>query len=263
MVPVILMADHALEILYSDEHYIAINKPPGLLVHASIIDRHETENALEVLQQQVGKPLYMIHRLDKPTSGVLLFGLSSEAARRGVDLFTRSDLRKTYLAVVRGYTEAAQVIDSPLKQVQDKMMAGREKQNKAPQAALTSIRRLATVELPVAVGRYATARYSLVEAFPQTGRMHQVRRHLKHIRHPVIGDTRYGDPLHNRYFREHWDAQRLLLAAAELEWIHPFTKERLRISAPLDDVYQSVLADLEWISVIPETWLQSSNQSQL
>ncbi len=248
------MTSNELDIIYRDDEYIAINKPAGLLVHPSIIDRHETDNALDMLQRQIGQSVFMIHRLDKPTSGVLMFGLSSEAARRSVAEFTAGEVRKTYLAVVRGYTLAQQVIDSPLKPVRDKIMAGREKQNKGPKPALTHIRQLARVELPIAVSRYPTSRYCLVEVHPRTGKMHQIRRHMKHIRHPVIGDTSYGDPVHNRYFRDRWNAHRLMLAATELEFTHPFTKIKSRICAPLDPLFISVLADLDWMTVIPETW---------
>jgi len=253
------MQNRELDIIYKDDSYIAINKPAGLLVHPSIIDRHESENALEILQQQIGQKVYMVHRLDKPTSGVLMFGLNSEAARRSVAAFTTGNVHKIYLAVVRGYTESEQQIDSPLKQIRDKIMAGREKQDKEPKPALTRIRTLAGIELPVAIGRYPTSRYSLVEAHPQTGRMHQIRRHLKHIRHPVVGDTSYGDPVHNRYFRERWDAHRLMLSAIELEFTHPFTQNLTRICAPLDPVFTAILSDLDWINGLPESWIKTES----
>lgn len=249
------MSAEKLDIIYQDDYYVAINKPAGLLVHPSIIDKHEPDNALHLLQKQIERPVYMIHRLDKPTSGVLLFGLSSEAARKSVADFTLGDVRKIYLAVVRGYTEEQQVIDYPLKSVPDKIMRGREKQGKAPKPALTMIRQLATVELPVAVGQFPTSRYSLVEAHPKTGKMHQIRRHMKHIRHPLIGDTKYGDPLHNRYFRERWHAHRLLLAATELEFRHPYTASKVLLCAPLGPLFISILSSLGWLQVIPDSWL--------
>lgn len=249
------MAAKSLDIVYHDDDLVAVNKPAGLLVHPTIIDHHETENALDALQQQMGQKLYMVHRLDKPTSGVLLFGLSSRVARKCVADFTAGRVNKTYLAVVRGYADEEQAIDKPLKQVKDKIMVGREKQNKAPKAALTHTRRLAKVELPVAIGRYSTSRYSLVEAHPKTGRMHQIRRHMKHIRHPVVGDTSYGDPVHNRFFRERWNAHRLMLASTEVTFIHPFTQSPVRICAPLDPVFMRVLSDLDWLSVIPKSWM--------
>ncbi|MFH2129748.1 MAG: pseudouridine synthase [bacterium] len=249
------MPKEKLEIIYQDDHYVAINKPAGLLVHPSIIDRHEPDNALDILQTQLGRPVYTIHRLDKPTAGVLLFGLSPDAAREGVAVFTAGDVRKTYLAVVRGVTEEQQVIDYPLKQVPDKIMKGRERPHKAPKEALTHLRRLGQVELPVAVGRYPTARYSLLEIHPKTGKMHQIRRHLQHICHPVIGDTRYGDRHHNRAFRERWGTRRLLLTAVELEFHHPFFLTRTRIDAALDPLFVSIIAALDWLPLVPDAWL--------
>ncbi|MBT7893135.1 MAG: pseudouridylate synthase [Deltaproteobacteria bacterium] len=249
------MSEEKLDIIYQDDHYVAINKPAGLLVHPSIIDKHEPDNALHILQNQIEQSVYMIHRLDKPTSGVLIFGLSSKAARGCVAAFTAGDVQKTYLAIVRGYTDEQLVIDHPLKSVPDKIMRGREKQNKPSKPALTHIRQLAQIEQPVAVGRYPTSRYSLVEAHPKTGKMHQIRRHLKHIRHPIIGDTKYGDPLHNRSFRDLWNAHRLLLASTELEFIHPFTSSKVRIYAPLDPLFISILSAWNWLQVIPESWL--------
>ncbi len=250
------MSEEKLEIIYQDDHYVAINKPAGLLVHPSVIDRHEPDNALHILQHQIGQSLYTIHRLDKPTSGVLLFGLSSDAARECLSVFTSGDTQKTYLAIVRGYMDEQLVIDKPLKSVPDKMMRGREKPNKSPKPALTHVRQLAQIEQPIPVGRYATSRYSLVEAHPKTGKRHQIRRHMKHIRHPIIGDTKYGDPRHNRYFRERWGVQRLLLASTELEFFHPFTSSRVCISARLDPILTSILSAWDWLQVIPDSWLQ-------
>ncbi|MBU2646448.1 pseudouridylate synthase [bacterium] len=249
------MPTEPLEIIYQDDHYVAINKPAGLLVHPSIIDRHEPDNALDILQTQLGRPVYTIHRLDKPTAGVLLFGLSPEAAREAVAVFTAGEVRKTYLAVVRGDTEAQQVIDYPLRPVPDRIMQGRERPHKAPKEAQTHLRRLGQVELPVAVGRYPTSRYSLLEIHPKTGKMHQIRRHLQHIRHPVIGDTRYGDRHHNRAFRERWGTRRLLLTAVELEFHHPFLASRIRVNATLDPLFVSILAALGWLPLIPVSWL--------
>jgi len=249
------MTASALEIIYRDDDYIAINKPSGLLAHTTIIDRHAAENARDVLERQIGQKPFLIHRLDKPASGVLLFGLSPEAARRGVAAFSAGAVRKTYVAVVRGYLASEQTIDSSLKQVRDKIMAGRERLNKPPRSATTRVRPLAGAELPVAVGRYRTARYSLVAVHPASGRRHQIRRHLKHVSHPVIGDTTYGDALHNRFFRSRWNVHRLLLAAVELEFTHPFAQTPLRIHAPLDAVFREVLEALSWVRAIPEAWL--------
>ena len=212
-----------LAILYRDEHYIAVDKPAGLLVHRTRISE-DSRFLLQQLRDQIGRWVYPVHRLDRPTSGVLIFGLDPDAARRLVRLFEQRQVQKRYLAVVRGYAAAADVIDYPL----------REEAHKAAQPAVTGYRRLAAVELPMAVGRYATARYSLLEVRPETGRMHQIRKHMKHIFHPVVGDTTHGDGRHNQLFRERFGIYRLLLMAAELNLVHPYSGVALSISARPD-----------------------------
>lgn len=245
--------DESLEILYRDEHLVAISKPAGLLVHRSPIDRRETRFALQILRDQLGQRVYPVHRLDKPTSGVLLFGLSSEAAHRTAEAFASRQVRKKYLAVVRGYSPEQGTIDYPLRDEPDQRAA------KAPpveaRAALTDFRRLATVELPIAVGRYATSRYSLVEAQPLSGRRHQLRRHFKHLSHPIIGDTTHGNGQHNRFFRQQFDCLRLLLAATELSFIHPYSDLPLAVQAPLGEDFCTLLATLGWSDAVPRPWM--------
>jgi len=212
-----------LTILYRDEHYIAVDKPAGLLVHRTRISE-DSRFLLQQLRDQIGRRVYPVHRLDRPTSGVLIFGLDSDAARRLVQLFEQRQVQKRYLAVVRGYTAESDVIDYPL----------REEAHKAPQAAVTGYRRLATVELPIAVGRYASARYSLLEVRPETGRMHQIRKHMKHIFHPIVGDTTHGDGRHNQLFRDRFGICRLLLMAAELNFVHPYSGVALSVGTRPD-----------------------------
>ena len=195
-----------LPILYRDEHYLAVEKPAGLLVHRSAIDRHEIHYALQRVRDQIGRRVYPVHRMDKPTSGVLLFGLDSDA-------------------------DAA----------------------KPAQEAITAYRRLALAELPYAVGRYASARYSLLEVMPRTGRKHQIRRHMKHVFHPVIGDTSHGDGRHNQFFRERLQCRRLLLAATRLDFIHPYSGKPVSITAPLDQAFLSVIRQLDWRDALPRT----------
>ncbi len=229
-----------LEILYQDLSFIAVNKPSGLLVHRSKIDRHETAFALQQVRDQIGQRVYPFHRLDKPTSGVLLFALNPESARLMTEMFTTGKPQKRYLAVVRGYTKRHEVIDYPLNEELDQMSDQNASQNKAAQTAVTHYQCVATVELPHAVGRYQSARYSLIEVTPETGRKHQIRRHMKHIFHPIIGDTTHGDGKHNRLFRNRYDCHRLLLHAAELSFTHPINGERISIEAPLDDTFSQV-----------------------
>ena len=235
-----------LEILYRDEYLVAVSKPPGLLVHRSPIDRHETRFALQEVRDQIGAYVYAVHRLDKPTSGVLLFALNAEVAKSMSDLFRSHEVQKTYLAVVRGYTQANAHIEHPLKQMLDTKAQKARGVTKEQQEAETFYERLATVELPYPVSRYPVARYSLVKLLPKTGRKHQLRRHMKHIFHPIVGDTKHGRGEHNRLFRERFNVHRLLLHAYSIRFIHPVTREELLIEAPLDGVFEKLFQTFGW-----------------
>jgi tRNA pseudouridine65 synthase len=249
--------DEGLEVLYQDDYLVAVNKPSGLLVHRSPIDRHETRFALQTVRNQTGRRVYPIHRLDKPTSGVLLFAFSSEVARSLVECFAAGAVKKTYLAVVRGYAPDEGTIDYPLVEDQDKHDHIYTGIDKEAQAAITDFSCLARIELQSSVGRYATSRYSLVSAAPRTGRRHQLRRHFKHIFHPIIGDTRYGEGRHNRFFREEFGVHRLLLHAVELTFLHPVTGKPVNLTAPLDLELTALFRRLNWISAVPSRWLQA------
>ncbi|MCA9655912.1 MAG: pseudouridylate synthase [Myxococcales bacterium] len=229
------MADAPLTILHEDPWLVAIAKPPGLAVHRSEQVRDRAP-ALQRLRDQLGRRVYPVHRLDRATSGVLLFALDPHTARRVGEALARRDVDKRYVAVVRGWAPTEAEIDHPL----------REEPERAPQPAHTSLRRLATVELPIPVGRYPQARYSLVELVPHTGRLHQLRKHLAHLRHPIVGDVRHGEGRHNRLFREHLGIRRLLLHAWWLALPHPHHDRPLRIRAPLDDELRGLLQRLGW-----------------
>lgn len=235
-----------LEILYQDGYLVAVNKPAGMLLHRSAVDRRETRFLVQCLRDQIGRRVYPVHRLDKPTAGVVVFGLEPGVARLLSQAFGAGEVTKTYLAVVRGFTEQTGRIDYPLVEQQDRMTDGRARPDKPAQPAVTDYRRLAGVELPFPVGRYASARYSLLEVFPRTGRKHQIRRHMKHVFHPLIGDTTHGDGRHNQFFREHLACRRLLLTAVALELRHPVSGERLCVTAALDAEYRMVLEALGW-----------------
>lgn len=230
-----------LKIIYRDQQLVAINKPSGLLVHRTNIDRHETRFALQLLRNQLKQKVYPVHRLDKPTSGVLLFALDPETARLVSDQFRDHQVSKTYLAMVRGWTSEKDKIDYPLVDGPIKAAYAVQKNSDKPREAVTSYQSISQVELPIPVGRYETSRYSLVEAYPETGRRHQLRRHFKHLHHPIIGDTTYGDSSHNRMFRKKFDCHRLLLHALQLDVEHPLTGERCRIVAELDEDMQHLL----------------------
>jgi tRNA pseudouridine65 synthase len=235
-----------MQILFQDTHLVAINKPAGLLVHRSAIDRRETRFAMQLVRDRIGRRVYPVHRLDRPTSGALLFALDANTARQLTAQFSAGAVRKSYLAVVRGYTDEEGLIDYALQERHDRMTDALADPDKAAQSAVTGYRRLATVELAYPVGRYPSARYSLLEIKPRTGRKHQIRRHLKHIFHPVVGDTTHGDSKHNRMFRDRLDCRRLLLAATRLELSHPRSGEPLCIAAPLQADFQRLIETLGW-----------------
>lgn len=235
-----------LEILFQDAHFVAINKPAGLLVHRSMIDRHETRFAIQLLRDQIGQHVFPVHRLDKPTSGVLLFALSQDGARQMSEQFTNGSVEKHYRAIVRGFTQEEERIDYPLKEKLDKMTDALADRDKPAQDAVTCYHRLATAELPYPVGRYASCRYSLLELKPETGRKHQIRRHMKHIFHPIVGDTTHGDGKHNAFFRQQLNLHRLMLAATRLVFQHPLSGESIEIDAPLDGEFQAACAVMDW-----------------
>ena len=235
-----------LPILYQDEHLVAVNKPAGLLVHRSSIDRHEHENAMKIVRDQLGQWVYPFHRLDKSTSGVLVFARDKETARLMTQFFTDARISKDYLAVVRGFTNEAERIDYALKEIADRKADQRTDKDKPAKQSVTDYRRLASIELPYPVGRYSTARYSLIAASPMTGRNHQIRRHLKHVFHPIIGDTTYGDGKQNDFFRRQFNCHRLLLHARKIEFDHPYTGQPLPIRAPLDNAFSALLEELQW-----------------
>ncbi|MDC0610437.1 tRNA pseudouridine(65) synthase TruC [Vibrio sp.] len=235
-----------LEIVYQDPYIIAVNKPAGMLVHRSWLDKHETEFVMQTLRDQIGQHVFPLHRLDRPTSGVLIFALSSEYASKMMPMFAEHAIEKVYHAVVRGWIEQADILDYPLKEELDKIADKFAKQDKEAQSAITEYRPLAKVEVPLSTGRFPTSRYSLIEMKPKTGRKHQLRRHMHHLSHPIIGDTTHGDGKHNRLFRENYDCHRLLLHASELSFVHPMTGENVRITAGFDETCQKLFEEFQW-----------------
>lgn len=238
-------SDLKLEILYEDREIVAINKPAGLLVHRSNIDKNESLFAMHSLRDQIGEHVFPVHRLDKPTSGVLLFGKNSAMAKDLSEMFAEKTIEKTYLAVVRGYTPDSLYIDYPLKKIIDKFGVNRKKSNEA-QEAVTDLKTLGKIELAFPVGKYSSSRYSLVKLTPKTGRKHQLRRHLKHISHPIIGDKKYGKAEHNNLFIEKFHSDRLLLHAYSLEFIHPRTEEKIQIVGDIDTIVKDLFKKFHW-----------------
>ncbi len=233
-----------LPIIYRDEHIIAVNKPSGLLVHRSMIDRHETEFAMQIVRDMVDQHVYTVHRLDKPTSGVLLFALSSEVARLLSEQFTEQTITKTYHALLRGWTED-QHIDYALKEKLDKIADKKARQDKAAQSAQTDLKVLHRYTYPVAVGRYPQARLSWVELSPHSGRKHQLRRHMAHIRHPIMGDTSHGDGKQNKFMRQTFNFNDLALINSKMQLVHPVTQQSLSLDAPLSSELVQLLDTLQ------------------
>ncbi|MGE8378911.1 MAG: pseudouridine synthase [Sphingobacterium sp.] len=223
----------SLEILYEDESIVAINKPHGLLVHRSSIARDTSEFALQLLRDQLGKTVYPAHRLDRKTGGVLLFSLNKETDQYLQKSFQEHQIDKKYLAVLRGFAPEEGIIDYPLK-----------KDNGTIQEAQTSFRLLAKSELDIPFGKFPTSRYSLVEANPLTGRMHQLRRHFAHIFYPIIGDRPHGCNKQNKFWKENYQMDTMLLHASELTFKHPLSGETVHVKAAIQSDFQKVLGIL-------------------
>lgn len=238
-----------MKVLFQDAHYIAIDKPAALLVHRSPLDRNATEFAVQTLRDQIGQAVNPCHRLDRPTSGILLFALTAEATRAAQHAFLEHRVRKTYHAVVRGWLEGSGEIDYDLR--------NEEKPDKV-QSAITEYCCLKQSSLAIPVGRYPTARCSLVELHPKTGRTHQLRRHMAHLRHPILGDTRHGDGAQNQFLRQVCGQQILLLRAVRLRLPHPMKDEILDIRAGTDRDFDTALNRL---GLATNTKLQSTPEA--
>jgi len=232
-----------LPILYRDDRLVVVDKPSGLLVHRSMIDRHERRFAVQILRNQLGQRVYPAHRLDKGTSGALAFALDREGATGLATQFSTGEVRKKYVAVVRGWPEPSGVIDHPLEPVADDVLGP---QPGGPRESRSTFRTLVTIELPHRVDRYPTSRYALVELEPLTGRRHQLRRHLAHASHPIVGDSTYGKGRHNRLFRDLFGSHRLLLACTQLAFRHPVSGAAVVVDAPLADDFATVVRQLGW-----------------
>jgi tRNA pseudouridine65 synthase len=284
-----------LNILYQDEFMVAVDKPAGLFVHRSYMDRDEVYFALQLVRDQVGQYVYPVHRLDRPTSGVLLFALTKEVATKLSEAFANKSCQKefesdtelenkvegdtqtaqqdqldqverltidknidgsnlamvkTYYALARGHlVVSSDLIDHPLKEKLDKLGDKNVSHDKPAQSAQSYYQVKQQASLPIKVGKFDSVRYSLIQVRPITGRRHQIRRHLAHLRHPIIGDINYGDNKQNPFFIEHFGFKRLMLIAKSLEFNHPISNERIKISAPFDEQWQQVFDTCQWPSI--------------
>jgi len=218
-----------LDILYIDDYLAIVHKPAGWLVHRTPLDKGETRFVLQTLRDQIGQRVWPVHRLDKGTSGVLVFALDAEVARALGQAFESGEgLKKTYRAMVRGWPVDEGLIDHPLRRMPDDMRSEREQ----VQAAQTRFVTRGRGELPLAQGDFPSTRFALVQLQALTGRRHQLRRHMKHMAHPIIGDATHGKGPLNRAIAEHLGIQRLWLHVMRLEMHHPVSLALLVISAP-------------------------------
>lgn len=225
-----------LEILYQDEWIIAINKPAGLLVHRSSIATNTDVYALQLLRDQVGFHVFPIHRLDRKTSGILLFAKDKTFVHAFQEALSSGHSIKTYFAIVRGYFPQEISVDYDLTNDKGKT-----------QKAITDFKLISNTEIPLPFGKFNTSRYALIEVQPKTGRMHQIRKHLNHLRHPIIGDRPHGCNKQNKLFLEKWSLTKMLLHAKELELQHPYLSKKLSIKAPLPEHFEQMLKTLKFV----------------
>lgn len=217
-----------LEIIFEDNHIVCVNKPHGLAMHKSNLVRNTNEFVVDILKDQLQTDIYTVHRLDRKTSGVLLIAKSLEAAQNLSEQFAQSSVKKTYFAISRGYLKD---IALNYELLNDKGIS---------QECYTEFKNVAITELPIAFGQHQTSRYSLVKALPLTGRMHQIRRHLAHLRHPIIGDRPHGCNKQNRFFKANWNMTTMMLHARQIEFIHPATNEISSFKAPFSREFERV-----------------------
>lgn len=223
----------ALDVLYADDRLAVVDKPAGLMVHDSALARGESDFVADRLREQFGRPIFLVHRLDRATSGCLLLAFDRDTASALGKVVMSGEVEKDYWAICRGWPEAeAFTIDHDLD-------GGPGKPVKKP--AVTRFQVLARTECAWPSSGFDTSRYALLNAKPQTGRFRQIRRHLKHAFHHLIGDTSHGDGRHNRSFRM-LGVHRMLLHARRLAFVHPHTGDRIVVTAPVDAQFTKALA---------------------
>jgi tRNA pseudouridine65 synthase len=217
------------DILYEDDYLIAVHKPTGIFVHRSRLDPAASLFMVQEVRNLIGARVYPVHRLDRKTSGLLLMAKTKEIQSVMNKMFMDRQVHKKYLAIVRGYTSETFQIDYPIMSEKGKL-----------QESITTFTTLQTTEIPESSGRFSTSRYSLVEAVPLTGRMHQIRRHLSHIFHPIIGDRPHGCNKQNRFFLQRFGLSDMMLQASSLQFAHPITGHDTYIYAPIKDEFKRV-----------------------
>lgn len=236
-----MVSKDLIHIIFEDEYLLAVHKPNNMLVHHSAMANNQLDeqSLVQILKEQIGSSYHPVHRLDRKTSGIILFAKKKEYVKVLQDLFVNQQIQKTYYGLVRGFIPENGKIDSPVK--------GRDAN--VHKDALTFYERLETYEVPIAVGPYDSSRYSLVKLSPKTGRLHQLRIHMNKISHPLIGDPKYGDRFHNRMFHEKFDCDTLFLHAKTLEFTHPFTDKKQICTNDFPSSWEKVISKLESIKL--------------
>jgi len=226
-----------IEILFEDEYIIIVNKPNNVLIHYSHYARNIKDATLiDLLENQIEKRVYPLHRLDRKTSGVIVFAKEKEFIPTFQELFFNDEIQKIYLGIVRGFSPENGKIESPVKNPETKKY----------KEALTLYETLNSATLEIPVHPYPQSRYSLIKLTPKTGRMHQLRIHLNKISHPLVGDYKYGDRFHNRNFEDNFDCHNLFLHAYQLSFIHPFSNQDIQVIAPLNKNWKQMFDVFEW-----------------
>ncbi len=226
-----------IEVLFEDDYCIIVNKPNNILVHHSYYSRNITDDSLlQLLTKQFNCKHYPVHRLDRKTSGVILLAKDKSNVNLFQDLFIQQAITKKYLALARGYCQDIGKIDTPIKNPDTGVYKD----------ALTCYHTLHKIELNIPVKPYKTCRYSLLSLEPKTGRMHQLRKHLNKISHPIIGDHKYGNRHHNKMFADKFEIDNLYLHAHSLSFVHPFKGEPINVSAPIPYFWSSFITLANW-----------------
>ena len=228
----------SLEIIFEDDYFICVNKPNNMLVHHAHHSRNVADETslLQLILDETSLKVYPIHRLDRKTSGIILLAKETQYVSKFQDLFTNNEIQKTYYGVVRGYAPETKTIDSPVK--------GRDAN--VHKEALTHLKTLENITLDIPVKPYDSSRYSLIELSPKTGRMHQLRVHTNKISHPLIGDPKYGDKNHNIMFDEKFGWKNMFLHAGKLEFLHPFTTEKLTLKTSYPKDWIDLFKEFNW-----------------
>ncbi|MEO0896352.1 MAG: pseudouridine synthase [Bacteroidota bacterium] len=237
------MNEKELEILYLDDHIVAVNKPAGMIVHRNEYTQEEFENLLNLLSRQLKKYLFPVHRLDRATAGVMIFALTKEASNKLMQMFAEKQVYKEYLTIVRGLAEESGIITREL----------RKKPSRKFQKAETHFWCLTQKELPIPLNDFPQVRYSLLKVHPVTGRRHQIRRHLSYEHHPILGDKKHGHSTHNNLWKEELKLEGLMLQSHHLKFDHPMENKEINLRVDPAPHIQKALEYMGWEEAIKKS----------